>query len=186
MDIHAVFCYSVYMPRLVLPSVKYKKSFLEDFLDNDEMKEDYRHTEIEKKDVGKNFGLFIKRLRLQSKGIFPTKGKVPQTIYWLVEGKKFLGKTSIRHKLNDRLRKIGGHIGYYIRPSERGKGYGRVILRLGLKKAKKLGIKSVLITCNITNLPSKRVIEGNGGIFKDKIKQGKGLPDKLRFWIKNK
>lgn len=36
-----------------------------------------------------------------------------------------------------------GHIGYYVRPSMRGKGLGSVILQLGLKKAK---LEKVLLT----------------------------------------
>ncbi|MBI3231584.1 MAG: GNAT family N-acetyltransferase [Candidatus Doudnabacteria bacterium] len=172
------------MPRLVLPSVKYKKSFLEDFLKHSEMQDEHSLTGIPKKQVSKNFPSFIKKLKLQAKGIYPRKGLVPQTVYWLVDDNKFLGKLSIRHALNSHLRKIGGHIGYYIRPSERGKGYGKRILALGLQKAKKLGIKNILITCDITNLKSKKVIESNGGKLAPQVKQDKGLPDKLRYWIK--
>jgi len=172
------------MPRLVLPSVKYKKSFLEDFLGHSEMQDEYNLTGVPKKEVPRKFSEFIKNLKLQSQGVYPKKGLVPQTVFWLVDGKKFLGKLSIRHKLNNRLRTIGGHIGYYIRPNERSKGYGKLILKLGLKKAKALGIKDVLVTCDITNLKSKKVIETNGGRLAGKTRQEKGLPNKLRYWIK--
>ena len=122
---------------------------------------------------------------MQAKGVYSKKGLVPQTVYWLVDGKNFLGKLSIRHKLTKYLKNFGGHIGYYIRPSQRGKGYGREILRLGLKKAKLLGIKNVLITCSIKNDPSRRVIEGNGGKFLNKKKMTQDIPDRLRYSIKN-
>lgn len=174
------------MPRLVLPATKYRKSFLEDFFDNVEMKEMYALTGVPKNQVAKRFPEFIRKLKLQSKGVFssPRTDLIPQTVYWLVDGKKFLGKTDIRHSLNKHLRHVGGHIGYYIRPGERGKGYGKLILKLALKKAKRLGIKSVLITCDLTNLKSKKIIEGNGGRFASRVKMGKNLPDKLRYWIK--
>ena len=35
---------------------------------------------------------------------------------------KLLGTINIRHELNDFLREFGGHIGYGVRPTERGKG----------------------------------------------------------------
>ena len=148
------------------------------------MQDEYNLTGVPKKQVSKRFSEFIKSLKLQSQGVYSKKGLVPQTVFWLVDGSKFLGKLSIRHILNNHLRKIGGHIGYYIRPSERGKGYGKLILRLGLKKAKTLGIKNVLVTCDITNLKSKKVIEANGGKFAGKVSQGAKLPKKLKYWVK--
>ena len=41
-----------------------------------------------------------------------------------------------------------GHCGYSVRPSERGKGYGKEMLRLNILNAKKLGIEKVLVTCD--------------------------------------
>lgn len=172
------------MPKLVLPSIKYKKSFLGDFLAHTEMQDEYGLTGIPKDEVVKRFPEFIRKIKLQAKGVYPKKGLVPQTVLWLVDGNRFLGKLSIRHVLNSHLRKVGGHIGYYVRPDERGKGYGRQILALGLKKAKAMGLKKILITCDLTNLKSKKVIEGNGGKFASKVYMGRGLPYKLRFWIK--
>lgn len=174
------------MPRLVLPSIKYKKSFLKDFLKHGEMQDEYALTAFAKRDVSKNFPQFINNLKLQSKGVYPKKGLVPQTVYWLVDGKKFLGKLSIRHKLNHHLRKIGGHIGYYVRPSQRGKGYGKQILRLGLRKAKNLGINNVLLTCNAANLKSKKVIEANGGKFENATPATKKHSARLRYWVSTK
>ena len=39
------------------------------------------------------------------------------------------------------------------------------MLRLGLLKAKELGIEKVLITCHDDNIASAKVIENNGGLF---------------------
>ena len=61
------------------------------------------------------------------------------------------------------LEKEGGHIGYDIRPSERRKGYGTVLLALTLKKAQELGLHEVLVTCDSDNVDSVRIIEKNGG-----------------------
>ena len=45
-------------------------------------------------------------------------------------------KISIRHRLTDDLKRYGGHIGYDVRYSEWNKGYGTLMLRLALEKAK--------------------------------------------------
>ncbi|WP_408582003.1 GNAT family N-acetyltransferase [Enterococcus avium] len=47
----------------------------------------------------------------------------------------------IRHELNEFLREFGGHIGFGVRPTERGKGYATEILRLGLKYCEILGLE---------------------------------------------
>lgn len=172
------------MAKLVLPSVKYKKSFLQDYLPHTEMQDEYELTGIAKNRVSLEFTKFIKNLKAQSRGVYPRKGMVPQTVFWLVNGNKFLGKLSIRHYLNHHLRTVGGHIGYYIRADERGKGYGKLILKLGLKKAETLGIKNVVISCDITNLGSKKIIEANGGKLAAKVNMPKGFPKKLRYKIR--
>lgn len=72
---------------------------------------------------------------------------------------------------------MGGHIGYGIRPSERGKGYGKQQLALALLEAKKLALSPVLITCDMDNAASRAVILANGGVLED-VRAGKE-----RYWI---
>jgi predicted acetyltransferase len=79
--------------------------------------------------------------------------------------------------------RIGGHIGYEIRPTQRKRGYGKLILRLALQEARALGIDRALLTCDCTNAASRRIIEANGGMLEDELQQGDGKPSKLRFWI---
>jgi len=115
------------------------------------------------------------------KGLDLPEGFVPASTFWLVDNNKFIGHVNIRHKLNEKLSKVGGHIGYAIRPSERRKGYGSQILALVLSKVSELGIKHALVTCDNDNLASAKIIEKNGGVFQDKE-----LVDKVtikRYWI---
>lgn len=56
-----------------------------------------------------------------------------------------------------------GHIGYDISPSYRNKGYGTQILKLALVEAEKIGIKEVMVTCDVDNIASKKIIEKNNG-----------------------
>ena len=88
-----------------------------------------------------------------------------------------LGFLNLRLRLNDHLLQEGGHIGYSIRPSARGKGLAKEQLRQGLQVAKSKNIKRVLVTCDSDNAASRAVILANGGTLED-IRAGKG-----RYWI---
>jgi hypothetical protein len=39
------------------------------------------------------------------------------------------------------------------------------------------------ITCDNTNVASRKIIEANGGAFENELPQADGKPSKLRFWI---
>ena len=148
--------------RLLQPQEQYKESFIEaikEFQSNDPLG---RYVDLDAEDIDKNFSSYIAKLDAESKGIDLLEGRVPQTTYWLIDNDEFIGRVRIRHSLNDTLMKIGGHIGYDIRPSQRKKGYGKAILRLALPLAKELGIDNALITCDVTNIASRKVIEANG------------------------
>jgi len=83
----------------------------------------------------KDFGQFLQAQIDMSHGVGLDPNKfVPQTRYWLFVDSKPVGIGKLRRFLNERLRVLGGHIGYTIRPSERGKGYGTLILSELLKK----------------------------------------------------
>lgn len=170
---------------LVIPSIKYKDSFIQavkeyQTTDADDRKDIFA---LKVEELEKDFPLYISNLLSESEGKNLPEGYVPQTTYWLIDNGKFIGRVSIRHTLSDFLLKEGGHIGYDIRPTERNKGYGKNILELVLPKAKQLGIDKVLLTCNETNTASKKIIEANGGVFENALDMGEGKPKKLRYWI---
>jgi len=112
-------------------------------------------------------------------------GWIPVSAFWLVRNNNvILGTSRLRHKLTDHLRNIGGHIGYNIRPSERRKGYGTLILKLTLQKARELGLRRVLITCDEDNVASIKIIERNGGELKDVYVSKELKQPTRRYWIK--
>ncbi|MEU9960460.1 GNAT family N-acetyltransferase [Streptomyces sp. NPDC050982] len=76
------------------------------------------------------------------------------------------------------MRDFGGHIGYGVRPTARRQGYATAMLRDVLPHARDLGLDRVLVTCDTTNVGSRKVIEANGGEFEDE------RGGKLRFWIR--
>lgn len=92
-----------------------------------------------------------------------------------------LGALALRHRLNDDLLRIGGHIGYGIRPSERGKKLAPCMLALGLEKAEERGMERVLVTCDEDNPASARTIEACGGVYENTV-EGEDGPVR-RYWI---
>ena len=95
----------------------------------------------------------------------PNEEKVPAETYFLVResDNRIVGMINIRLTLNDRLRRLGGHIGYSIRPTERNKGYNKINLYLGLKRCQKAGIKEAFLDCDKTNPASARSMIALGG-----------------------
>jgi predicted acetyltransferase len=108
----------------------------------------------------------------------PEKGWVPATLLWIVdEAEQVVGRVSIRHRLNEHLLQVGGHIGYAVIPSARRRGHATAALAQSLPIAADLGIDPALVTCDDTNVASRRVIEKNGGVLED-VRGGK-----MRFWV---
>ncbi len=107
---------------------------------------------------------------------------VPRTVYFGMVGGEIVGMVSIRHKLNDNLMKVGGHVGYGIRPSQRRKGYASEMLFLALGECKELGIKRALVTCDKTNIGSAKTILKNGGVLENELTLRDGSVTQ-RYWI---
>ena len=131
----------------------------------------------------RDFAGFVQKLRDQARGLGLPPGYVPGNTFWLVRGKRILGTSRLRHHLVPSLMNEGGHIGYDIRPSERGKGYATRLLALTLQKARERGITRVLVTCDTDNPASARVIHKNGGCFEDERVSEKSGKPVSRYWI---
>lgn len=113
----------------------------------------------------------------------PQEGWVPNTFLVAVVGEDIVGRVSIRHKLTRWLEDIGGHIGYGICPSFRKNGYGKQVLTQSLVIAKKIGLDRALVTCDASNIASKKIIEHSGGVFDGRSKDTTLDEPKLRYWI---
>ena len=111
-------------------------------------------------------------------GIKLPKNRVPSIQFVLFDKSDHaLGFLNLRLRLNEGLLNYAGHIGYSIRPSERGKGYAKESLRQGLQIAKEKNIKRALVTCSTENPASRAVILANGGQLED-VRNGTE-----RYWI---
>jgi predicted acetyltransferase len=91
--------------------------------------------------------------------------RVPSLEYLLVResDNRIVGMINIRLSLNESLERLGGHIGYSIRPSERRQGYNRINLYLALLICREHGIDRVVLDCNRDNLGSSRSMMALGG-----------------------
>ena len=106
----------------------------------------------------------------------PSEERVPTETYFLVRESddKIVGMINIRLVLNKKLKELGGHIGYGIRPTERRKGYNKINLYLGLLRCKEYGIDEVFMDCDKDNLGSAKTMKALGGrlvkeFYDDKI-----------------
>ena len=103
------------------------------------------------------------------------------TLVLLRDGRA-LGEVRIRHGLTPRLEIDGGNIGYGVRRSERGKGHATHMLRAAIARAGELGIARALITVDVTNKPSLRVVAKCGGVVRDEVPADDGAIHR-RFWV---
>ena len=113
------------------------------------------------------------------------EGKVVSTQFILVReaDDRLLGMLQLRHDLNDYLRRIAGHIGYSVRPSERRRGYAKRMLAMALDEARKLGLERVMISCSVENEASRRTILSNGGVFESTVWDETDGELLERYWI---
>jgi predicted acetyltransferase len=110
-------------------------------------------------------------------------GVLPYEDFWLIEENIWIGLLTLRPQITEQFLYSGGHIGYVVRPSKRRCGYGTVLLRLGLDKARERGLQRVLLTCDETNIGSRKIIEANGGQFEDAVVVAGQVALKMRYWI---
>jgi predicted acetyltransferase len=122
------------------------------------------------------FATYVDELRAEAER--PRKPGFVRCTTWLwTEGEEYIGRIAVRHELTEHLREVGGHIGYDVRRSRRGEGQATAMLGAVLPEASSLGIDPALVTCDVGNVASRRVIEVNGGELEDQ------RAAKLRFWI---
>lgn len=120
----------------------------------------------------------------QAQGKNLPEGWVPSNTWWLVDNDQvILGTVSFRHELNPFLEAEGGHVGYSIRPTERGKGYATRILARVIEIAAEMGVRRLCVVCEKSNRASERVIQKNGGVLDAELVSSiTGNPIK-RYWI---
>ncbi|MDZ5662450.1 GNAT family N-acetyltransferase [Nocardioides sp. S-58] len=172
------------MPELVLPTTAVRESFLEamdEFVAEGVERSQtaaWIDTHAPRWSQPDAFETFVRAVRADAEEDSPRpEWHVPCTTLWWIDGDSYLGRLAIRHRLNDFLLDVGGHIGYDVRPSRRREGHATAMLRAALPWARRLGIDPALVTCDVDNHGSVRVIEAAGGELEDV----RGV--KRRYWV---
>ena len=172
------------MPELIDPTAKLRTSFLAamaEFHSDQEYSAPWFVTDVDPEALTDDTAAFEAYVaRVLSEREEPASGRtgfVPMTTLWWAEDDQMLGRLAIRHRLTPKLEKVGGHIGYDVRPGARRCGHATAMLAAALPLAKALGIEQALVTCDETNAGSRRVIEANGGRYID----SSGV--KRRYWL---
>ena len=147
------------MPSLTKPTVEYENSYRSYIKELGDAERYPFILDLEFED----FSEFVVRLNNYSLGIDLPDGWMPHTTFWLVEDDEIVGVSSLRHRMTDQLKRLGGHIGFGVRPSAQGRGVGKELLRRTLHEAGLLGIPEALVICLKDNVASSSVIKANGG-----------------------
>jgi len=140
---------------------------------------EFTDAELESED---GFARFVTALHRAADPTVPVSADwVHSSMLWLVDfgpgEPRYLGRLSLRHELNGFLRTEGGHIGYVVRPSVHRQGLGTRMLAMSLPVAASRGIEKALVTCDVDNVGSAKVILANGGVEDTRYQT------KRRFWV---
>ena len=163
--------------RLEIPSEKYKQEYAD-------ANEEERLYSPDTEHIFTDNDTYLEKFEKYKLGIDLKPNYVPQTTLWLVDDKHFYGELHLRHQLNDKLLTCGGTIGYGIRWSKRGLGYGKYMLKLGLDYCKNvLDIRKAMITCNDNNFASEGVMLANGAIFGELVKDPDDGRLLKKYWV---
>jgi len=130
---------------------------------------------------GERWSDYLARLEHERCGRDLRPDRVPATFLYAEVDGTLVGRTSVRHALNEALTRLGGHIGYAVLPPFRRRGYATEILRQSLVVARAAGVERVLMTCYDDNVGSIAVIEKCGGRLNPDWPVTE--PNTLRYWI---
>ncbi|MDO4712141.1 MAG: GNAT family N-acetyltransferase [Peptostreptococcaceae bacterium] len=107
------------------------------------------------------------REQLQNRSVIHEGYRMTKEVYLLIDTDrdKVVGIGNFRYDLHPDYLQGVGHIGYSIRPSERGKGFGKLILKYLLQIAERRCQKDLILTCAVGNERSRRTILACGGEY---------------------
>ena len=121
-----------------------------------------------------DFDGYLARLHRFSDAAQTPAGWVPGIELWLEDDAgEIVACVRLRFWLTPSLEVEGGHIGYDVRPSSRGRGFGTAALGLVLPEARRRGLERVRLTVDSDNLPSIKIIERNGGVLSGEAISGR-------------
>jgi len=170
--------------KLEKPSLEHKESCIEALK---EFHEEGLYSFIKQSDLENDFEDFLDKLNSKKKEIhrpYPDWVEyVPETVFWMVKEHEFIGALNIRHRLNWHLEKWGGHIHFVIRPSMRGKGFGKKLLQKAIPYIAYNGIDQALLTVDPQDIAANRIVQFCGAHLEDTLPSTDRFPERHRYWL---
>jgi len=146
---------------LVGPDKKYEASFLDACQEyrEDPASMDQREARV---DPG-TFDTYLSERQVLAQGTHLAPGQIRTDTYWAVEDGAYVGTVKVRPVLTPAFERLGGHVSYLVRPSKRGLGYAKAMLRLALRRLHNAGVTTAIVTVTRDNIASQRVVASLGG-----------------------
>ena len=95
----------------------------------------------------------------RARGINLPEGYYPSIMLWAQRDGRFIGAVNIRTEQDEDLLRYGGTYGYFVRTSERCRGFGVALGLMGLEAARRLGVSPIAITLQESNEASCRLAQ---------------------------
>ena len=111
------------------------------------------------------FSDWLGRLRILSGARAEKYGFYPTAVRLVYNGPVLAGILNVRLTDDPFIRTFAGHIGYNVRPSCRGKGFGRVCAEEGVRLCAEHGIAQPVICTAPDNTASRKTAESAGFAF---------------------
>ena len=172
--------------RLVVPTIEHEKQAFEFIKENHQYNPNTTviHGSASLDKFVDDYPGWLQKLE-NDRNQIPNEQRVPAKTFFLMRmsDERIVGTISIRLVLNEHLRNFGGHIGYCIRPTERGKGYNRINLFLALCECQKNNMDKVMLSCDKSNVASSKTMIGLGGVFEREFYSEEDNDFTQIYWI---
>jgi len=116
----------------------------------------------------------------KAKGAELADGSPRTSTYFCVHNNEIIGAIRYRHGTNEYVERVIGHVGYETKPSARGRGVAQLMLSWIQENILRT---SIIVTCEITNETSKKVIERCNGKYINQIYSPEKDAEVLRFQL---
>ena len=170
--------------KLEKPNTEHKKSYIQAL---HEFHDEGRYTFLDIHEIENTFESFVEKLNKGKRNLHKPYADwvepVPETVLWLIKGNDFIGTLNIRHRLNWHLEKWGGHINFIIRPSMRGKGFGKKLLQKAIPYISYVGIDKALITIAPEDHAANKIVLSCGAKLEDTLPATDKFPERNRYWL---
>lgn len=123
--------------------------------------------EIDFRDALTDFRSYLVRTQEEQRGL--RAGRAPCRHFWLMDAADVVGTARVRLELSPDLEREIGHIGYDVRPSKRGQGYGAKLFSLVLEAAHELGVSPAYVICDSHNMASVAIVERAGARLLEEV-----------------